>query len=79
MLSEAERREMRHTGEVAALEREAMQFLAGLFGVFHHFVHNIRSAFRIRMDSLANLAAENISGAPYLWHCRFFWRLLRTG
>jgi hypothetical protein len=35
-----------------------MQFLASLFGILHHFEHDIRSAFGIRMDSLTNLAAE---------------------
>lgn len=58
MYSGTERRERGCTGEVAALEGEAVQFLAGLFGIFHHFEHDIRSAFRIRMNSLANLAAE---------------------
>jgi hypothetical protein len=58
MHSGVERREGRYTGEVTALEGEAVQFLAGLFGILHHFVHDIGSAFRIRMDSLANLAAE---------------------
>lgn len=66
MHSEIEWREGRYTGEVAALEGKTVQFLAGLFGVLHHFVHDIRSAFRIRMDSLANLAME-ISAMLFLF------------
>jgi len=58
MYSRTERREGRYTGEVATLEGEAVQFLAGLFGILHHFVDDIRSTFRIRMDSLANLTVE---------------------
>jgi hypothetical protein len=60
MYSRTKRRggEGRYTGEVAALEGEAMQFLAGLFGILHHFVNDIRSTLRVRMDSLANLTAD---------------------
>jgi hypothetical protein len=60
MYSRTKRRggEGRYTGEVAALEGEAMQFLASLFGILHHFVYDIRSTLRVRMDSLANLTVD---------------------
>ena len=53
-----------HTDEVAVLEVEAVELVAGLLGIHYVFIDDEGGALCVRGDALTDLAARGVSMSP---------------
>ena len=65
--------------EVARLEVEAVQAVAGAFGVVHVFIDDVGGAFGVGCDALADLPGSVCVSGMYGGRCRIAWRGLIAG
>lgn len=65
--------------KVARLEVEAVQAVAGAFGVVDVFIDDVGGAFGVGCDALADLSRSVCVSGMYGGSCRIAWRGLTAG